>query len=72
MSLDFTPAGFFTALLLSALGMVLFSYGKRQRRASPLAAGLALLALPYLLPGLWSLLASGLVLAGLWLAERGA
>jgi len=71
VNFDFTPGGLFAALLLSAIGLGFFTYGKRQRRAPPAVAGIGIMVLPYFIPGLlWSLVTTGLVLGGLWIACR--
>jgi hypothetical protein len=49
-----------TALLLSFLfgmiGMGMFAYGRKAQRLVPLAAGVALMALPYFIPNLIAML----------------
>ncbi len=43
----FEPATLIASLLMSCVGYVAFSYGKRQRRPPPLAIGLLLMIFPY-------------------------
>jgi hypothetical protein len=51
------------SLLVGSIGMGLFVYGKRQRRAPHLAIGIVLMVFPYLVPsvGLMFVIATGLV-----------
>lgn len=49
----------FASLLVSTVGCGLFIYGKKQRRAPQLAAGLALMGGPYFLPGTFWILSFG-------------
>lgn len=69
--MDLSPSTLFAAFGVSTIGMGFFLYGKKQTRIPALAAGLALMAAPYVIPGATGmLLTAGLVLAGLWLACR--
>ena len=43
------------SLVFGAIGMGLFMYGKKQMRLPHLAAGMALMVVPYFLPGAVSL-----------------
>jgi hypothetical protein len=67
--------GFFVVgFLVSSVGFVLLSYGRKLQRPPQLVAGLILLILPYLVPGiLWMLVATaGVVgLMYLWLLREG-
>ncbi|GAA5784823.1 hypothetical protein GCM10007860_17480 [Chitiniphilus shinanonensis] len=60
-----TPGSLFLGLMLNALGMAYFWFGRRQRRAMPLLSGLGLMVLPYLVSGLAWTLGLGALLAGL-------
>ncbi len=52
------------ALLVSSIGFVFFVYGKRQRRAPQIAAGLVLLIFPYFVYDLvWMSVITVLVIA---------
>jgi len=71
VNLDFSPGGLFAAILLSAIGLGFFTYGKKQHRPPPTLAGLVIMFLPYFIPGLlWSLVATAAVLGALWIACR--
>ena len=48
MSLD--PASILASLVVSGVGFVLFSYGKRLRRMPQLATGIVMLVYPYFVP----------------------
>jgi hypothetical protein len=67
--------GFFiVGFLVSSVGFVLLSYGKKLQRPPQLLAGLILLILPYLVPSiLWMLVATAGVVAlmYLWLLREG-
>jgi len=52
----------FIGLVTGALGMAYLVYGKRRGRLAPLVAGLGLCIVPYLIGGIWLVLA-GVVLA---------
>ena len=58
------------SLLIGSIGMGLFVYGKRQRRAPHLAIGIVLMVYPYLVPSVALMCAIGAALVGLlWLAS---
>jgi hypothetical protein len=67
--------GFFiTGFLVSGVGFVLLSYGRKLQRPPQLVSGLVLLILPYLVPSiLWMLVATACVLAlmYIWLLREG-
>jgi len=69
MSLD---AGTILAgLLISSIGFVLLSYGKKMSRPPHMLTGLILMIYPYFVPGALATLAIGAVLLGLfWLALK--
>ena len=57
--------------LVSAVGVVLFVYGKKQERVPQLVAGLLFMVYPYFVESRLWLVVAGLVLAaGLWQAIR--
>jgi hypothetical protein len=69
---NFDPTWLFLTLIPSAVGLVLFIYGRKQQRVPHLAAGIALMVYPIFTPTIFSLLAVGAVICvGLWLAVRG-
>lgn len=58
---------FLVGFLVSSLGFVLLSYGRKLQRPPQLVAGLILLVLPYLVPTiLWMLGGTVAVLLLLW------
>jgi hypothetical protein len=67
--------GFFiVGFLVSSVGFVLLSYGKKLQRPPQLLAGLILLILPYLVPSiLWMLLSTACLLGlmYIWLLREG-
>lgn len=69
MSLD---AGTILAgLLVSSVGFVLLSYGKKMSRPPHMLTGLILMIYPYFVPGVLATLAIGTVILGLfWLALK--
>lgn len=69
MSFDVSTlaAGF----LVSGVGFVLFSYGRKMGRAPHVLGGLVLMVFPYFVPGVWLMLGIAAVLSGLvYLATR--
>jgi hypothetical protein len=62
-------AFFVVGLLVSSVGFVLLSYGRKLQRPPQLVAGVVLLVVPYLVPTiLWLLLATVLIVALMWAA----
>jgi hypothetical protein len=58
-------------VLVSGIGMGMFIYGKKAARGPHLAAGLALLLLPFLVNSVWGLsLISLTILAFVWLLRE--
>jgi hypothetical protein len=69
MSLE--PTSLFLDLVISAVGLALFVYGKKQQRGPHLGAGLVLMVYPYFVTGALPLLATAVaVCVALWLAVR--
>ena len=69
MNID--PTWLFVTLIPSGAGLVLFVYGRKQRRWPQLAAGLALMLYPYFVTSLVALVVWGaLIGVGLWWAIR--
>lgn len=52
-------------MLFGAIGLGFFIYGKRQKAAVPLFAGVALFVVPYLVSNIYILVAVGIVLVAL-------
>ena len=67
----FTAGSLFASLLVSGVGLVLTSYGKKMARPPQLVVGLAMLVYPYFVPRVVPMLiVAGVLLAALWLAVR--
>lgn len=52
-------------MLFGAIGIGLFSYGRKQRAIVPLFTGIALFVFPYFMPNVTVLLIVGIVLVAL-------
>jgi predicted membrane protein len=52
-------------MLFGAIGLGFFIYGKRQKAAVPLVAGVALFVVPYFVSNVYILVAVGIVLVAL-------
>jgi hypothetical protein len=71
MSLDLSPSWIVASLLVSAIGFVLLSYGKKMARIPQLVVGLAMLIYPYFVPNVVAMLiVAGVLSLGLWVATR--
>ncbi len=71
LRMDFSPAGIFAGLVVSAFGTGLAIYGRKQRRLPQLLGGILLLVEPLFVAGWWQILGIGTVLVALvWLALR--
>jgi hypothetical protein len=69
--MNLTTGSLFAALVANALGCGFVMYGRKQRRAPPWIAGLALLFGPYFLSSAaWIVVLIAASLAFLWLATR--
>ncbi len=69
MSLD--PGSLFLSLLISVVGLGFFIYGKKQRRAPQLVAGVVLMGYSYFVSSVvWMLVIAAAVLAALWSVVR--
>jgi hypothetical protein len=53
------------SMFIGSVGMGLFIYGRRQRRAPHLAIGIVLMAYPYLVPSVLLMFVIGAALVGL-------
>jgi hypothetical protein len=69
--LSFDPSSLFLSLIVSSVGFVLFTYGRKQDRFPHLAAGLVLMIYPYFVGNAVPMLLVGAaIVGGLWLAVR--
>ena len=69
--MSFDPSSLFLSLIVSGVGFVLFTYGKKQDRFPHLAAGLVLMIYPYFVgSAVPMLLVGAAIVGGLWLAVR--
>jgi hypothetical protein len=70
MGMSFGPS-LWASLVISSIGLVLSSYGKKMARPPQLVVGLVLLIYPYFVPALVPMLiVAGVLLLGLWVAIR--
>lgn len=58
--MDFSFGSLMTSFLVSGVGFILFSYGRKMERAPQVLAGLVLLVAPYFVPGVLATLLMGL------------
>ena len=49
-------------MLFGAVGLGFFTYGKKQKAVVPLAVGVALFLIPYIMPNVWMLVIEGVIL----------
>ncbi len=69
MSLD--PGSLFLSILISVVGLGFFIYGKKQRRAPQLLAGVVLIGYSYFVSSVvWMLVIAAAVLTALWSVVR--
>jgi hypothetical protein len=69
--MDFDVGALLVSFLISGIGFVLLSYGRKMQRVPQIAAGLVLMISPYFTPGIvWPLAIALGVLALLWLAVK--
>lgn len=69
--MDIDTGSFVASLIVSAIGFVVFGYGKRQQRVPQVVVGLVLMGFPYLVPSVPVMAGiAAVLLAGLWLAIR--
>jgi hypothetical protein len=70
-SMSFDATSLLTSLLVSSVGFVLLTYGRRMGRPPHLIAGLVLLVYPYFVPApLIMLMIAAVIVGALWLAVR--
>ena len=69
--MDLESSSLVASLIVSAIGFVVFGYGKRMGRVPQIVVGLLLMAFPYFVPNvpLMAGIAAGL-LALMWIALR--
>ena len=68
--MDFSADGLLASVVISAVGMGVFAYGKRQQRFPHLIGGVALMVCPYLVSGAMQTFAiGGAIIAALMLAS---
>ena len=60
--LDFDPTLLIVSIIPSAIGFVLFTYGRKEHRAPQLLFGVLFMVYPYFTPTLGIMLAGGVVL----------
>ncbi len=69
--MDLEPSTLIVGLLVSAIGFVLFRYGRAQQRIPHLVCGVVLMISPYFTGGwLLTLGVGAALLVGLWLVVR--
>lgn len=67
----FTAGSLYASIVVSGIGLVLTSYGKKLARPPQLIAGLVMLVYPYFVPRVVPMLiVAGVLLAVMWLAIR--
>jgi len=57
-----SPANLFAGLLFGAIGLAVFSYGKKMTVVKPMIIGVALMAYPYFVSQTWALYGIGVAL----------
>lgn len=69
--LEFEGAEIIASLLVSGVGFVFFSYGKKMTRVPQMLGGLCLLVFPYFVSGaLWTLVLGALLVSLIYLVIR--
>jgi hypothetical protein len=67
----FTAGSLFASLLVSGVGLVLTSYGKKMARPPQLVVGLVMLVYPYFVPRVAPMLiVGGALVVAMWIAIR--
>jgi hypothetical protein len=65
--MNFDPAYLGASLLISGIGYVLFSYGRKQRRMPHTGIGFVMLVYPYFVTNIAAMMGTGALLVGvLW------
>jgi hypothetical protein len=69
--MSFDPTALFVSVLISAVGVGFFLYGKKQQRAPQLVAGIVLMGYTYFVSSVGVMLAvAAAILVALWVAVR--
>ncbi len=69
--MDFSAGPLFTSLVISTLGFGLFRYGRKAERLPQLITGVILMAFPYFVPGVVTMIGiAACLLGGLVFALR--
>jgi hypothetical protein len=69
--LSFDASSIIAGLVVSSVGFVLFSYGKKMSRPPQMVGGLLLMIFPYFVPGvLWMLAIAALMCGLIWVAVQ--
>ena len=69
--MNFTGPWLFASLIVGSIGFAISVYGKKEQRAPQLLAGIALVAISWLVPSaLWMSASAALVIGALWLGTR--
>ena len=68
---DIDPTILILSLIPSAIGFVLFAYGKKMHRLPQLVGGIALMVYPYFTPTVTTMISVGtLICAAVWFAVQ--
>jgi hypothetical protein len=68
--MDFTPASLFISIVVSAVGLALFTYGRKTTDIPKLVVGLAMLVYPYFVSSTAVLVGVAVALiGGLWVFD---
>jgi hypothetical protein len=69
--MSFDPGALLASILISAVGLGIFLYGKKQQRAPQLVAGLALMVYSYFVASvLWIVVIFAAIVVALWAVVR--
>lgn len=71
--MDFDVGSLLASILVSSVGFVLFTYGRKMGRPPHIVFGLIMLVYPYFVPGVILMLGLAVILCGLlwFLVQRG-
>jgi hypothetical protein len=62
---DFDPTVLIVSMIPSAIGFVLFTYGRKMHRTPQLIGGIALMVYPYFTPTLTTMISVGLLICAI-------
>jgi hypothetical protein len=66
-TMDLSGGALLASIVVSSVGFVLFSYGRKMKRAPQVVVGVLMMVLPYFIPGALLTLAAGVAALGvLW------